>query len=393
MIIDAHVHCTGRENASDTLRAFDEAGIDMAVLLAPFLNDGYSLDDAESLRRANAYLGRMVKAHQDRLVGFAVVDPRSPQAADDLRRAVEVDGLRGCKMVPTGWYPYEERVQPVFAAARELGIPLLFHSGIFIDGRSGRFCRPTYFEALRDHPGLRVALAHLAWPWTDEAIAVGLIDRIHGVPPADCMFRFDISFGPPPVYRAEVLAKALSVLGAESLQFGSDVFLPCDGAHIAERKQWVVDLLDELEVDAHARQAIWYGTAAAWLGLPPPAAGAKAASGTGTGLGEPGTPTASAGAASAGPASSDGLLRAAAPEMAASPGLPSPRPDVQAPAAIAAAMLDGAGDDITARLLAAAGRLAGSDGRPHVHRRPRLIPSAPQPRRLFQGGGWMPVCC
>lgn len=354
MIIDAHVHCTGRENASDTLRAFDEAGIDMAVLLAPFLNDGYSLDDAESLRRANAYLGRMVKPHRDRLVGFAVVDPRSPQAADDLRRAVEVDGLRGCKMVPTGWYPYEERVQPVFAAARELGIPLLFHSGIFIDGRSGRFCRPTYFEALRDHPGLRVALAHLAWPWTDEAIAVGLIDRIHGVPSADCMFRFDISFGPPPAYRAEVLAKALSVLGAESLQFGSDVFLPCDGAHIAERKQWVVDLLDELEVDAHARQAIWCGTAAAWLGLPPPASGAKAASGTGTGLGEP--------------------------SSALSSSMPA------GPAAADDGAADTPGDDLTARLLAAAGRT-------HVHRRPRLIPSAPQPRRLFQGGGWMPVCC
>ncbi|MFZ5522226.1 MAG: amidohydrolase family protein [Pseudomonadota bacterium] len=376
MIIDAHVHCTGRENASDTLRAFDEAGIDMAVLLAPFLNDGYSLDDAESLRRANAYLGRMVKDHKDRLVGFAVVDPRSPQAADDLRRAVEVDGLRGCKMVPTGWYPYEERVQPVFAAARELGIPLLFHSGIFIDGRSGRFCRPTYFEALRDHPGLRVALAHLAWPWTDEAIAVGLIDRIHGVPSADCMFRFDISFGPPPVYRAEVLAKALSVLGAESLQFGSDVFLPCDGAHIAERKQWVVDLLDELEVDAHARQAIWCGTAAAWLGLPPPTSGAKAAGGSGTGLGEPDLPMPAASAS------------------AQAPGSVMTRQALSGADVAGAELAAGtAGEDITARLLAAAGRLPGSNGRTHLHRRPRLIPSTPQPRRLFQGGGWMPVCC
>lgn len=393
MIIDAHVHCTGRENASDTLRAFDEAGIDMAVLLAPFLNDGYSLDDAESLRRANAHLGRLVKGHTDRLVGFAVVDPRSPQAADDLRRAVEVDGLRGCKMVPTGWYPYEERVQPVFAAARELGIPLLFHSGIFIDGRSGRFCRPTYFEALRDHPGLRVALAHLAWPWTDEAIAVGLIDRIHGVPSADCMFRFDISFGPPPVYRAEVLAKALSVLGAESLQFGSDVFLPCDGAHIAERKQWVVDLLDELEVDAQARQAIWCGTAAAWLGLPPPASGAKAASGSGTGLGEVTPPMASASSAEGGPS-----LTAAARATSSAASAASAVPAASAQPADAPALIDvPAGGDLTAALrAAAAARLQpGSGGIPprHLHQRPRLIPSAPQPRRLFQGGGWMPVCC
>jgi predicted TIM-barrel fold metal-dependent hydrolase len=170
-------------------------------------------------------------------------------------------------MVPTGWYPYDTDVQPVFAEARHLGIPLLFHSGIFIDGRSGRFCRPTFFEALRDHPGLKVCLAHLGWPWVDEAIAVGLIDRILGVPAEQAMFRFDISFGPPPPYRREALARALEVLGPDLLQFGSDCFLPCSGAHIAERMGWVDALLDELEVDDDARRSIWSGTAAAWLGI------------------------------------------------------------------------------------------------------------------------------
>lgn len=267
MIIDAHVHCSGQENASDVLRSLDEARVDIAVLLAPFLSPGYSLDDAQSLERANAHLARLVRGHEDRLIGFAVVDPRSPGVPEDLRIAVEDLGLRGVKMVPTGWYPYDAAVQPVFKQAHELKLPMLFHSGIFIDGRSGRFCRPTFFEALRDYPGLRVTLAHLGWPWTDEAVAVGLIDRIHGVPPDEVMFRFDISFGPPPVYRREVLSKALAVLGSELLQFGSDCFLPCSGQHIAERMRWVEDLMNELELDAHARQRIWSGTAAAWLGL------------------------------------------------------------------------------------------------------------------------------
>ena len=268
MIIDAHLHCTGRETTDDVLRTLDEAGIDVGVLLAPFLGDGYSLDDAASLRRANEHLARLVRHHPDRLVGFAVVDPRHPDAPDDLRHAIEDLGLRGCKMVPTGWYPYEERVQPVFAVANEHALPLLFHSGIFIDGRSGRFCRPTYFEALRDHPRTRVALAHMGWPWTDEALAVALIDRIHGVPHERAQFRLDISFGPPPPYRREVLARMLDVLGAGSLQFGSDCFLPCSGAHVRERKQWVVDLMDELDLGADTRERLWSGTAAAWLGLP-----------------------------------------------------------------------------------------------------------------------------
>src|SRR5207253_7782196 len=65
---------------------------------------------------------------------------------------------------------------------------------------------PSFYEAVRDHPGLKVTLAHLGWPWCDEANAVGVIDLINGVHPDDSQFRFDISFGPPPVYRRRVLA-------------------------------------------------------------------------------------------------------------------------------------------------------------------------------------------
>lgn len=272
MIIDAHLHCTGRESTTAVLRSLDEAQIDHAVLLAPFLGDGYSLEDPQSLVRANRHLGELVRGHADRLTGFAVVDPRDAQAPADLRRAVEEWGLRGVKMVPSGWYPYDEAVQPTFAAAAELRLPALFHSGIFIDGRSGRFCRPVFFEALREHAGVRVALAHLGWPWTDEALAVGVIDRIHGVDEDRAAFRFDISFGPPPPYRREVLERALAVVGAGLLQYGSDCFLPCDGAAIAERRRWVEDLLDEIGVDVAVRERIFGGTAAAWLGRnsPPP---------------------------------------------------------------------------------------------------------------------------
>lgn len=264
MVIDAHLHCTGRETAGDVLRALDEARMDHGVLLAPFLDNGYSLHDPASLRRANAHLAQLVKGHGDRLTGFAVVDPSDPRSCADLMRAIDA-GLRGCKMVPSGWYPYDDHVQPLFATAAALKLPLLFHSGIFIDGRSGRFCRPSFYEVLRDHPGVRVALAHVGWPWTDEAIAVALIDRIHGVPHDEAVFRLDISFGPPPPYRREVLQRALDTLGAGSLQFGSDCFLPCSGADIAERRGWVEQLMDELQLDAATRAQIMGGTALAWL--------------------------------------------------------------------------------------------------------------------------------
>lgn len=267
MLIDAHLHLSGRERAEDVLRALDDAQVDVAVLLAPFLTEPYRFDDRDSLRAGNEHLARLVQGHTDRLIGFAVVNPLHPTAADDLEDAVTRLSLRGWKTVPSGWYPYDECAHRVYGRANQLKIPVLFHSGIFIDGRSGRFCRPTFYEAVREHPGLRVTLAHLGWPWTDEANAVGVIDLINGVDPDQSQFRFDFSFGPPPIYRHEVLRKALDVLSPRLLQFGSDRFFPCSGAHIREMIDEVHRLLDDLEVDAAGRARIMGGTAAAWLGL------------------------------------------------------------------------------------------------------------------------------
>lgn len=267
MIIDAHLHCSGRERTEDVLHSLDDAGVDVAVLLAPFLSEGFSLHDREQLLHASALLGELVAGHEDRLVGFAVVNPVLPLACEDLRRAVESHGLRGLKMVPSGWYPDDERAHGIYALAAEYRLPILFHSGIFIDGRSGKYCRPVLFEALRDHPGLHVTLAHLGWPWCDEAIAVGLIDLINGVPADTCMFRFDLSFGAPPIYRERVLRDALDVLTPSLLQFGSDRFLPCEGAHIRTAIDEVRELLECIGVDHRGRSRIFSGTAAKWLGI------------------------------------------------------------------------------------------------------------------------------
>ncbi|MDB5817437.1 MAG: Amidohydrolase 2, partial [Rhizobacter sp.] len=68
MIIDAHVHCSGQEKVDDVLQSIDDAGIDMAVVLAPFLSEGFSIDDAESLVRANEHVAQLVKHEEDRLV-------------------------------------------------------------------------------------------------------------------------------------------------------------------------------------------------------------------------------------------------------------------------------------------------------------------------------------
>lgn len=266
MVVDAHLHCSGNETVDDVLRALDEANVDIGVLLAPFLTRPYRLDDERTLRQANEYVAKLIDGHGDRLVGLAVVNPALEGAADDARNALETLGLAGLKLVPSRWYPYDDCAHAIYEVAARCGAPILFHAGVFIDGVSGRFCRPMYYEAVREHRGLKATLAHLGWPWCDEAIAVGIIDLINGVSVDDAAFRFDISFGPPPSYRHEVLGKALACLTAGLLQFGSDRFLPCTGAHIASAISEVRTLCSDLDVSKHDIDRLMAGTALAWLG-------------------------------------------------------------------------------------------------------------------------------
>ncbi len=264
-VVDAHLHTTGQETADEILKAMDEAGVELACILAPFLNPPYSLHDGASLQAANEHLARLACGHGDRLVGFAVVNPALHGAAEEVTRAAGL-GLQGLKLVPSGWHPYDDAARAVYAAAETAGLAILFHSGIFIDGRSSRFCRPADYEALRDYPRLRATLAHLGWPWCDEAIAVALIDRIRGLRPRDCQFRLDISFGPPPSYRAQAVGQAWRVLGAELLLYGSDRLLPISGEELRRAHDTAKTLLDELGVPEAEAQQILAGNALRWLG-------------------------------------------------------------------------------------------------------------------------------
>jgi predicted TIM-barrel fold metal-dependent hydrolase len=66
-------------------------------------------------------------------------------------------------MVPHGWYPDDPELVPLFQKIADLGMYVVFHAGIFLDGREGRCCRPTFYEGVHQVPNMRtnfrVALA------------------------------------------------------------------------------------------------------------------------------------------------------------------------------------------------------------------------------------------
>ncbi len=154
------------------LLELDVAGLEKAVVL-PI--------DATTTRGKTVYSNDQIAelcTLSDRLIGFASVDPHQKSAPDDLTRAVEELGLRGLKLAPgmQEFYADDRQYFPLYQRAAELGIPIIFHAGMSWEpGSRLKYGQPMHFEDVAaEFPQLKIVLAHLAWPWVLEAVALGL---------------------------------------------------------------------------------------------------------------------------------------------------------------------------------------------------------------------------
>jgi len=231
MYCDGHVHCRGEVDGSEVLKEMDRVEMEKVVLLAPHVQTADQFGPSlEVIKAACA-------PDPDRLIGFAWIEPTLPEAVEHVRRAAEA-GLKGIKMIPNHWYPYEERLFPVYEEIERLRLPILFHSGIlFSNMDSSRFCQPVYYEVMLHFPRIKFSLAHISWPWTDECIAVfGRMRASAGrghVP--ELQMYIDITRGTPGFYRVDALERALKYVGPERLIFGSDSVLPGDLSRSRQR--------------------------------------------------------------------------------------------------------------------------------------------------------------
>lgn len=265
MIVDCHVHLEwknlgGSGDAENILRAMDKAGVDKVFLFSPcpyeyeIKNYVIFKENQEKQGESIEKVAKIVAKNQERLIGFAWIDPLLPNAKNEVERAIIDYRLQGIKMIPNHWYPYEERIFPVYEKIEELKVPVIFHSGIlhtFSD--SSRFCRPTFYETLLHFPGIKFALAHMGWPWTDECIATGgrfraakeeaqclrkdmVEEQNKGeAPVGECQMFIDITPGTPRIYRTEALRKALVYLSEDRLMYGTDATTTPGGMRVLKQ--------------------------------------------------------------------------------------------------------------------------------------------------------------
>ena len=158
---------TGEEKpTAEALDALNAMGVDRAVVFSA------RPEEHPDVRANVRYVLKLAGESDGRIIPFVRVTP----LADDVLEALDWahdEGVRGVKMIPHGWFPFDDEVRPVYEKIQDLGLPLLVHSGILWDwGDTSRQCRPTNYEILMDYPGIRFSMAHVGWPWPYECMCV-----------------------------------------------------------------------------------------------------------------------------------------------------------------------------------------------------------------------------
>ncbi len=238
MILDSHIHLYPKEyETPEQFRAkAKEAGIGGGII--------FSHPPTGSL----LWKGEEAPCWQDRIqivldfcskldnyYPFLWINPTESNAVEQVEYAKNA-GIWGLKVLCSEYYPAQGLA--VYRKAAELGMPVIFHSGILWDGEnSSDFNRPGNFECMLDVPNVRFALAHVSWPWTDESIAVfGKIRNAAGLRKDAPDMYVDSSWGAADIFRDEIFRKfVLLRCGIEDkLMFAVDSF--ANGYNVAWAK-------------------------------------------------------------------------------------------------------------------------------------------------------------
>lgn len=135
------------------------------------------------------------------LLPFASLNPNVDyNIAKKLEKLVLVDGFKGLKIYPTYQhiYPNDRRLYPVYAAAQELKIPVMVHTGSSIfKGAKLKYGDPIHLDDVAvDFPELNLLLVHGGRGfWYDKAYFLAKIHQnvyleIAGLPPNNLLQYF-----------------------------------------------------------------------------------------------------------------------------------------------------------------------------------------------------------
>jgi predicted TIM-barrel fold metal-dependent hydrolase len=253
MIIDAdtHISPTGEDDMAITydelVRRMDRAGVDRALT---WLRPPYMREVAES----NAYVYEATQHHPDRVLGFGWADPHLgvERSKDDVKRCIYDYGFYGVKLngAQNSYYIDDPKLSlPLVEEIAKTGKLLAFHVGTDAYETTHPF---RVAKVARMFPELQILMAHMGGvahhDLSNAAIEVA----------QECPNLFLIGSA----VRARAILKAIKVLGASRVCYGSDT--PFELMHVEVAKY---EALLEDEVALEEKQQVMGGNIARLMGL------------------------------------------------------------------------------------------------------------------------------
>lgn len=165
----------------ELIKEYDSCGIEKLIVL------GWDAETGSKLPRVpNELVAEYVSHYPERMIGFASVDPLKGAAAiKELEHSAKDLNLKGLKLHPIAqaFYPHENRFYPLYEKCVELDFPIIFHTGTTgwgrgLPGGGGAkldHANPTYLDQIcADFPKLTVVMAHPAFPWVPQQLAIAV---------------------------------------------------------------------------------------------------------------------------------------------------------------------------------------------------------------------------
>jgi uncharacterized protein len=248
----AECHARGQRMASaeSLVAAMDENGVDRTVCFSwPFTDPGLCAE-------ANDYVAAACRRFPDRLVGFGVIQPADPGAADEVRRCAQMSlrGIGELNADAQGWALLGDGIDVAVAASIDADMPWTLHCsepvGHDYPGK-GTVTPDRVMQFAQRHAGLRLICAHLGG-------GLPLYAHVREVLEVCERLYFDTA-AQPFVYEASVYRAIADAVGVERILLGSD--------HPLLDVPRYLDALDDAGLDDTERAAVAGGNAARLLGL------------------------------------------------------------------------------------------------------------------------------
>ena len=264
MLIDFHVHCFNPKIAeraisalqarcfiepftrgliSQTVKKFDEWGVDLGVLL-PI---------ATKPTQQRVLNDWCAEQNGGRFISFGSVHPDAEDLTEELDRIVRL-GLKGIKLHPDyqDFMVDEERLDGFYEEIEKRGLPVVFHSGFDVYSPELIHCTPERaLKMVKRHPHMKAVFAHLGgndrWEEVYEVLA-GSGGEVY----------FDTAFTSRKCPDG-LMEKIIKKHGADRILFASDC--PWDDPSVIRNK------IDGLDLSGSEKEKIFSGNAKRLLGL------------------------------------------------------------------------------------------------------------------------------